>query len=143
MLTRSPEVDAVRIEMIKRGVKLKELARRLRMRPRSLSAMLAGNVPSLVVRRKIENALGVAVWSSPKEFQGRQETAKLLGFDPEQVSNRFLRSRVRALKLAGRRGITTNAGFIALLRQYAIERREIHERKQRQTDNRRLNKTAL
>ena len=66
-------MDALRIEMIRRGLKdSHDLARLTGRSARTIQNLLCHNNRSWVLRRQIEDAMETVFWSTVEEFQERQ-----------------------------------------------------------------------
>lgn len=68
----------VRAELAIRGWRVTDLAAHIGMNPRTVSNLICGNHRSRRSRIKIENALGMAVWSSREDFLSHQVQLKLI-----------------------------------------------------------------
>lgn len=69
-------LQKVRIEMVKRGWKTGELAKRIGYKTDSLTNLLCGNMTSHAAQCRIEDVLEMPFWSTPEEFGARQRATK-------------------------------------------------------------------
>jgi hypothetical protein len=64
------------MEMLKRAISRSDLAARVKVSPKVLSNVVCGSGRSPGIRRRIEEALGIPVWSTPEEFHARASTQR-------------------------------------------------------------------
>jgi hypothetical protein len=115
---KSVEVDALKIKMIERALTLDSLAAACGVKSVTLANQIAKSFPSRRLRLVAENALNHPLWSSPAEFENRQQLARQLGFDPFVIHETKLRRAVVALKLRGRSRARRKAALIVLLQNH-------------------------
>ncbi len=70
--------NVVRAELLRRGWKTADLAGRIGVSADSATNIIIGNQESASGRKRIEDCLGTAIWSSTEEFFARQNSAEQL-----------------------------------------------------------------
>jgi len=115
---KTVETDALRIQMIQRGLTVEALARACGVKRTTLSNAIAENVPGRRLRVLVEDAFKQPVWSTLADFEARQQLARQCGFNPVLLSLSELRRYTGALKLRGRSRIRRKAALIALLQNH-------------------------
>lgn len=78
----SPESTIVRIELLKRGLSVQELADLCGLAYSTLRHELAYGFPEQTVRLKVDSVFGQPVFSTPRAFKRRRALAAAIGFDP-------------------------------------------------------------
>ncbi len=81
IVRRSIEVASVRIELIRRGLTVRQLATLCGVTRMGLDAEMSRGVPASQMRCRIERALGKVFWSSQAEFDRRTRVFDALGVD--------------------------------------------------------------
>jgi hypothetical protein len=81
-------VRALRIELIRRGLSTADLADLIGMSRHDLTVQLSKDIPSRVLRWRIERALGFpqpSLWSSDEEVEVRKRCILEFGADPREL----------------------------------------------------------
>lgn len=76
----------LRIEMIKRGLSMRDLARMTGFSLEGLSTAFSARFPCHRSRARVEKAIGLPLWSSSEEFSVRRRCEAFLGLDPDLAS---------------------------------------------------------
>ena len=66
----------IRTELIRRGWRVCDMAKQIGLSPDYVTNIICGSSCSRQARDKIENLLGIAVWSGAEEFRSRQPNRK-------------------------------------------------------------------
>lgn len=66
--------EIVRSELLRREMKLSDLAKHVGLTPKSCTNTICGNNISDPARHRIENFLGLPIWSTSEEFAARQNS---------------------------------------------------------------------
>lgn len=85
-----------KIELVKRGLGTRDVAEMIGMRERSFAVEFARNFPGKRTRVRVENALGVPIWTSSQGFKRRRAFVEIFGFDPELKLRGELKDFARA-----------------------------------------------
>jgi len=119
---KADQLDALRIEMIIRNLRMDALAAACGVTRPSLSSQFTANFPSRRMRLVVETVMGMPFWSSREEFGARQTLAQHCGFDPFTVPAAKVREYAARLKVRGMRYNRSKPKLIAMLqRHFAVQ----------------------
>ena len=71
---KTPEAIAARVEVARRGWNAPHIGKLIGVDHRQVKNVICGNDASWPIRRKIEDLLGLPLWSDLDEFLARQST---------------------------------------------------------------------
>lgn len=90
-----------RVVLIQRGITTADVARMIGVESTTLATETAKDFPHAGVRRRIEDALAVRIWSIPREYTVRQVLRKHFGFDPHSRPRTEMIQKARELGATG------------------------------------------
>jgi transcriptional regulator with XRE-family HTH domain len=91
---RYPAVLEIRLELVRRGWRVKDLARMCGMSPGTMSNWICRGFPESRTRWAVEKALGRRIWSTASEFRKRKALDVRLGFDAYLLEKTELQARM-------------------------------------------------
>jgi len=77
-----PEVRLLRLELVRRGLRLRDLAQLVGLEFGTIRTQICWGIPGPFLRWRIEKALQTPFWHSPEQFRRRMRLVRKCGFDP-------------------------------------------------------------